>query len=260
MRRLEEKLLPLLQEQPGQWGMALKDLTTGETILYNADELFIAASVIKIPIIIEAYRQDRQGKISLADLMELKAEEVVGGCGVLQVMHTGKYLTIRDVIVLMITVSDNTATNMMIDRLGIEAINEVMQQMGVTRSVLRRKMFDLERARQGIKNEISPADVLRMLEALYRGTVVDKEACAEILNIMHYQQLNHKIPVQLPEGTKIAHKTGEDTGQTHDVGIVYVPDHPYLLVVLSEHVPDTAVGHQVIARISRLAYEHFTGK
>ncbi len=260
MKRLGEEIRAILDAQPGDWGLAWLDLNTGEKVFYREDDLFIAASVIKIPIIIEAYRQDRQGKISLNDPMPLQAKDIVGGCGVLQVMHHGIPLTVKDVLALMITVSDNTATNMMIELLGIPAINEVMQTMGVRHSALRRKMFDLEKSRQGIQNHITPADVLLMFEALYRGTVVDREACDEILTLLRYQQLNHKIPVALPEGTKVAHKTGEDSGQTHDAGIVYVPGHPFLLVVLSEHVPDTAVGHQVIARIARMAYDYCAGQ
>lgn len=260
MKRLEEKVLPLLQEQPGQWGMALKDLKTDETILYNADKLFGAASIIKIPIIIEAYRQDRAGKISLSDPMELKAEEVVGGCGVLQVMHPGLVLTVRDVAALMITVSDNTATNMLIGLLGIDNINAVMKETGSKNSILRRKLMMEELARRGIKNELAPYDVMLMLEALYRGTVVDREACDDILHILKKQQLNHKIPSRLPAGTVIAHKTGEDTGITHNAGIICAPDHPFLLVLLSEYIPDESDGHQFIARFAKIAYEYFTGK
>ncbi|MGI5838503.1 MAG: serine hydrolase [bacterium] len=259
MRLLEEKILPILREQPGQWGMASKDLTTDATIVYNEDKLFGAASVIKIPIIIEAYRQDRAGKISLSDPMELKAAEVVGGCGVLKVMHPGLVLSVRDVAALMITVSDNTATNMLIDLLGIDNINAVMQKMGCKFSILRRKLMMEELARRGIKNELAPYDVMLMMEALYRGTIVDRAACDDILEIMKKQQLNHKIPSRLPAGTVIAHKTGEDTGITHNAGIIYAPDHPFLLVLLSEYIPDEADGHQVIARIAKIAYEHFTG-
>ncbi len=255
MNTLRNRVEQILSSQTGRWGVAIHDRTTNERLFINEQLLFSAASIIKIPIMMEAYRQADFKKISLEKEMVLKEEDIVGGCGVLQGMHRGLELSIRDIIVLMITVSDNTATNMMIDLLGIESINQMMRNLGVENSILRRKLMMPELARQGIRNELSAKDVVLLLDQLADGTFVSKEVCDDMLSILKLQQLNHKIPLLLPEDVSIAHKTGEDTGITHNAGIIVYHEKSLSMCVLSEDVSDIPEGHLAISRIARAAFD-----
>jgi beta-lactamase class A len=246
MEKLRERIRAILSEQEGSWGVAIQDLNSDTAMFINEEELFSAASIIKVPIMMEAYLQADQGKITLDDMLTLNSADIVGGCGVLQGMHPGLQLTVRDTIVLMITVSDNTATNMMIDLLGLDSINRLMQDLGVTGSILRRKLMMPELARQGIKNE---------LNILAKGHFIGESVCTDMLGILKLQQLNHKIPLLLPAAVTIAHKTGEDDGITHNAGILYYKEKSLSMCVLSQKVPDTVKGHYAIASIARAAYE-----
>ncbi len=255
MEKLAARIHKILAEQDGQWGVAVRDLGNDGSLFINEDQLFSAASIIKIPIMMEAYYQAEQGVFSLDDVLTLHADEIVGGCGVLQGMHTGLQLTIRDTVVLMITVSDNTATNMMIELVGIDAVNRRMQALGAEKSILRRKLMMPELARKGIKNELTAKDVLMFLDVLAKGAYISDKACEDMLGILKLQQLNHKIPLLLPEDAIVAHKTGEDDKITHNAGVIYCNNRSLSICVLSQEVSNTAKGHYAIARIAQAAYE-----
>jgi beta-lactamase class A len=251
----KDRIKDLRSTQSGSWGIMIEDPQSGETYEDNAQGLFSAASVIKVPIMMEIYRQDREKSLSLDDILTLKAEEVVGGCGVLQVLHLGINLTIRDVVALMITVSDNTATNMMIEKAGIDSINTLMRSIGMERSILRRKLMMPELARQGIRNEITAWDIVLSLKSLDNTDFLDKDACNDMIGLLKMQQLNHKIPLMLPSDAVVAHKTGEDTGITHNAGIIYANKKRFYMCVLSEGVTDIPSGHRFIAEIARICYD-----
>jgi beta-lactamase class A len=258
--KLAARIKQVLAEQDGHWGVAVRNHITDELIYINEDELFSAASIIKIPIMMEAYHQAQQGAVSLDDVLVLNAKDVVGGCGILQGMHPGMQLTVRDTIVLMITVSDNTATNMMIELVGIEAVNQRMIELGAEKSILRRKLMMPELARKGIKNELTAKDVLIFLDTLANGTYISKNACEDMMDILKLQQLNHKIPLLLPQNVTVAHKTGEDDKITHNAGVMYYKEGSLSLCVLSQEVSDTVKGHYAIARMARAAYEEILSK
>ena len=255
MDKLSARIRAILTEQDGRWGIAIRNLNSDESLFINENELFSAASIIKIPIMMEAYHQAAQGTMSLDDPLSLDPADVVGGCGVLQGMHAGLTLTMRDVIVLMITISDNTATNMIIEQVGIEAVNRRMRELGAEKSILRRKLMMTELARKGIKNELTAKDVLAFLDTLAKGQFISENSCRDMLAILKLQQLNHKIPLLLPESVTVAHKTGEDDGITHNAGVLYCKEKSLAICVLSQEVTDTAKGHYAIARIARAAYE-----
>lgn len=219
---------------PGDIGAYYKRLDGSETIEYNADMPLIAASVIKIPIMIEAFRRMQEGTLEENMRFFTRREQFMPSCGALTYMHEGLSVTLMDLITLMIILSDNTATNMLIDILGIDAVNETMRSYGVTGSALRRKLFDTELAGQGINNRVTARDMGVLLEGMYNGRVVSPGASESMLNILKNQRLNGKIPFFL-HGVKVAHKTGEDDNITHDVGIVYA-DRPFILCMLSNNV------------------------
>ncbi|MGE5576562.1 MAG: serine hydrolase [Syntrophothermus sp.] len=254
---LEARIKAVIKKSKGQVGVAAKDLVTGETVLVNAEESFIAASIIKVPVMIEVYRQVRAGRLRLDQMVELKPEDKVGGAGILMELHNGIQLTLEDLVVLMIVISDNTATNMLIDLVGAEDVNRTMEALGARGTVLRRKLMILELIEKGIQNYVTPLDILMLLEKMAAGQIVDAVASAAMLEIMKRQQYNEKIPKRLPEGLVIAHKTGEISTASHDVGVVYAPGGPMALCVMTQGISDIDFANESIAEISRLIYMAF---
>ncbi len=226
-------MLPRVSALPGEISVYGKDLATGEKWAYQADIPLVAASVIKLPILVEAFRQARDGLLSMDESVSIRPEQKMPSCGALTYLHDELTVTLRDLCVLMIIVSDNTATNILIERLGMENVNAGMRALGLEKSTLRRLLFDTEAAGRGLENTITAEEMGRLLEMLYKGECVSPEADAEMLSILRDQQLNGKMPFFLDD-LEIAHKTGEDDGITHDVGIVYAP-HPLILCFASNH-------------------------
>ena len=230
-----EKVLDLLKNTPGRVGFYAKNLVSGEVLEYGADEAFMAASVIKIPVMVECFAQIAEGKMDANAIYRVRREDKLPSCGALTYMHDGLEVTVEDLITLMIILSDNSATNILIDMVGIENINCRMRALGLEKTTINRKLFMAELSRQGIENYIVPREIGQLLEKLEKGEVISPEASAKMLKILGNQRLNGKIPVLLPPGTRSAHKTGEDDGITHDVGIVYGPQ-PFVLCVCSNEV------------------------
>lgn len=229
------KLLSKLNHFEGNVSFFYKNLITGETITFNEKEEQMAASVIKIPILVETYRQIKEGKIKKDQIYTLKDEDKRPSCGALNRLHEGLEVTIKDLCNLMIILSDNTATNILIRILGMEQINESMKEMGYEHIKLNRLLFDLEASKKGIQNYVSATDIADILEKMYEGKLIDKILDQEMLQILKEQRLNGKIPFYFTSDIKIAHKTGEDTKITHDVGIV-LGEVPFLVCFLGNDV------------------------
>ena len=202
--------------------------------MYNEMMPVIAASVIKIPIMVEAFRQFEAGELDPAATHRVTAEEKMPSCGALNRMHDGLEVTMRDLVELMIVLSDNSATNILIDILGIDRVNATMEAEGLKVTKLRRKLFDRAGMEAGLSNHVCAREIGVLLERMYAGTLVSPEASAQMLEILRNQKLNGKMPFFLkPRGIACAHKTGEDDGITHDVGVVYAKN-PFVLCMLSE--------------------------
>lgn len=212
-----------------------KDLTTGETAELAADEPRLSASVIKLPVLVEAFFRFADGSVSRDEAFTVREEDKLPSCGCLNLLHTGIEVTARDLAALMITLSDNSATNMLIKRLGIDSVNRRMAALGLTGTRLNRLLFDAEAAARGLENRVTARDMAALLEKMYRGALVSPEADKEMLDILCAQRLNGKLPLPLPRGTEIAHKTGEDSGVTLDVGL-FLTERPYILNVIGNGV------------------------
>lgn len=234
------KLLNEVRHASGHVSIYYRPLDGGCALMHNENMPLIAASVIKIPIMVEAFRQFEAGIISPDDVHVLREEEKMPSCGALNRMHAGLQVTLRDLVELMIVLSDNTATNILIDLLGKENVNATLQAQGITNSVLRRKLFDREGHLAGIENIVTARDMGVLLEKMYKGELISENASREMLEILRNQKLNGKMPFYLkPRGIASAHKTGEDDGITHDVGIVFARK-PFVLCMLSNetNVPE----------------------
>ncbi len=247
----QKSILHELEQLPGHIGFYVKDLATGETLGYHDDEPVEAASVIKLTVMAEAFRQREAGLIAFDETVTIREGDKLPSCGALTYMHTGLQVTVGDLVTLMIILSDNTATNLLIDRLGIDAVNAQIDRMGLTATRLRRKLFQPELARQGIQNHVSARDMGRLLEAIWSESLVSPAASREMLAILKNQRLNGKLPFYLhSEGIACAHKTGEDDGVTHDVGIIFART-PRIVCFLSERteVPRAERAIQEIGRM-----------
>jgi len=222
-----QDIITRLQSAKGRVSLYYRPLDgrSGE-VAFNADTPLIAASVIKLPVMIEAFRQIEAGLLDPDREYALRPEHRLPPCGVLTFMHDGLRVSLMDLITLMIIVSDNTAANMLIDIVGMARVNAMLRRCGATGTALRRRLFDSEASARGIQNEITARDIGRLLEGLYAGRIVSPAASANMLAILRAQQLNGKLPFFLD--CPVAHKTGEDDGVTHDAGIIYAP-RPFVL-------------------------------
>lgn len=226
---------PRLEALPGRISAVCRNLKTGEEFLFRPEMEMGPASVIKLFVMAAVYRGFETGRFSPEDRVPVRRQDCVPSCGVLTYLDDGKEVSLRDLTELMIIVSDNTATNVLADFCTIPWIQgEIENTFGRKGTFFRRKMFDAESSRRGIRNATTAADVGWLLERIWRGELVSPEASARMLETLRHQRLNGKIPFRLhtlENAPKIAHKTGEDDGVTHDVGIIEGPE-PLLLVLM----------------------------
>jgi beta-lactamase class A len=216
----------------GPFQVYFTNLSTNQSI-YRGSETMPAASMIKVFILAKAYEDIQSGSLRRNETFTLTPDNVVGGAGILQGRGYGTRVSLQETMDLMITESDNTAANLLIDRLGMDRINSYMQSHGYTHSVLRRKMMDTEAMREGRENMTSTRDIALLFKRLYRGQCVGPAQDREMLEIYKRQTDNDSIPGALPQGTVVAHKTGEVSDFRHDGGIVYTPKGDYVLVIFT---------------------------
>ena len=252
---MKDEIIQKLEGLPGKISFLYENLKTGEGFFYHEQEPMLAASVIKLFVMAAAFEKEKKGTFRMNDIFAVKKEDWVPSCGALSYLHDGILVTGMDLVTLMIIFSDNTATNVLIDILGMKEINETIKELGFRQTLLQRKMYDTERAARGIQNYITGYETGRLLKMMYDGTLIDKESSDTMISILKNQQLCSKIPFYLqalPESPEIAHKTGEDTGITHDVGIVYGKE-PFLVCFCGNET-DTPAFERIMAEISLELY------
>ncbi|MFZ0959214.1 MAG: serine hydrolase, partial [Candidatus Sulfotelmatobacter sp.] len=175
-QKLEANIHEIDQHLDGVMGVALEDLTTGDQFFLHENEVFAQASSIKIAVLAELYRQAQQGKLKLTDLYTVQASDLVADSNIMGGLTPGvTRITLRDLATMMVAVSDNSATNVLIDRVGMENVNAMLDSLGLSHTRLRRKMMDLNAAKQGRENISTPREMMTLLAALYRGQVLNKE-------------------------------------------------------------------------------------
>lgn len=252
---IAETLSQLAQELPGTAAYFVSCLDTGETISQNAHAPFPAASLIKLPILWEFYRQVVSGQLDPSEELFVPAEEVVGGCGIIKDMGPNLRLRCGDLARLMIVLSDNTATNLLIERLGLAAIANTIAELGMAQTALQRKLMDYAARDRGLDNFTSAYDVALLLQKLARGEGLPGAACQEMLAILHRQQLRNKLPALLPEEAWLAHKTGEQTGNEHDAGIMRRAEKTAVVVVMTRQLASKQDGVFFCQQVGRAVYD-----
>ena len=252
---LQAKLETYLAAVSGTVAVSFRDLTTGEGFSIQGDRSVGSASTIKLLIMAELLDQIRQGKYSLTQKITVTKEMYTGGDGILKELEPGHSFTLKEIATLMLIVSDNQATNILIDLLGMDAINARGKALGLTQTVLGRRMMDSEARKQGRDNFISANDMASLLEKLYHKTLIDAPSSEVMLDILLRQQQGGRLQLYLPEELPVAHKCGDLDFLENDGGIIYAENHPYILVVLTSEMPSNKEGREVIGIISKAVYD-----
>ena len=271
-------------------GIAAKHLATGREILQNANDTFYTASTFKVPLIVALVRLVDQGKIDPSERIKFSDSMRVPGSSILKVMGAGLNPTIHDLAMLMIIVSDNTATDLIFDRVGKEFLNSTITEMGLsntripmtTRELLysivgldptdesvgyeqasrmlhdQQLVLDADGFQEDKSDVSSPSDMSKVLELIHSGGFLSDQSSEAVLNILLRQQLNNVIPLLLPSGTKSAHKTGSYHGVRCDVGIVYGESGPYTVAIMAKGASGISLETDLsLARVSRAIYDEF---
>jgi beta-lactamase class A len=270
---LKVRIEPLAKGHKGRVAVAVKHLTTGESFTLNADEVMPTASLIKLPIMVEVYQQAADGKVKLTDAVNLKEADKVPGSGILT-MHfsDGASFPLRDAVRLMIAYSDNTATNLVLDKIGIRSVNERMGALGLKETRLNAKVFrgsttsvDPERSKKYGLGSTTANEMVALLEKLHAGELVSKDVCKAMREHMLKCDDKLKFPKLLPAAAVVAHKTGSVNDARTDAGIIETPSGPVALCVLTAGNEDKRwtndnAGDVLCAKVAKAVYDHFAAK
>ena len=262
-KKLETRVEEISGRLEGVMGVAILDLTDGRVLLRNADRVFPAASSIKIAILLELYRQDQEartgakGKAKLDDIYTFDPKDLVEDSRIMAGLTAGvTRVTNRDLAQFMVTVSDNAATNVLIDRVGKDNVNAMLHSLGLSKTMLRRKMMDVAAARRGDENVATPQEMVRLLEAIYKEKVLDKQATAEFIKQLSTSKQSY-IPRYLPENVQVANKPGELEAVRTDSGIVYAQNRPFAISVMTAYDRDEKAAGRAISDVALEAYHYF---
>jgi beta-lactamase class A len=245
------------QNLDGVLGVAILDLTSGKKFLLREDEVFPQASSIKIALLAELYHQVQTGKLKLTDLYTVQTSDLVFDSDIMGGLTPGvTRLTLRDLATMVVAVSDNSATNVLIDRVGMENVNALMDSLGLKHTRLRRKMMDLKAAQEGRENISTPREMMTLLEDLSDGKLLNGELTKDFFQLLSTHKESF-IPREIPDGVKIANKPGELEGVRNDSGVVFVENRPYVICVMTAYLENEGDGEAAISKISGVAYRMF---
>jgi len=262
-KKLTDRVAEIVERFDGVIGVAIVDLTDDRTILKNADRVFPTASSIKIAILLELYHQDQEartglaGKAKLDDVYTFDPKDLVEDSQIMAGLTPGvTRITNQDLAQFMVAVSDNAAANILIDRIGRENVNAMLRGLGLAKTMLRRKMMDVAAARRGEENIATPQEIVRLLEAVYKGKALNKELTAAFIKQLSTLKESY-IPRELPAGVQVANKPGNLEGVRTDSGIVFVKNRPFAMSVMTAYDRDERAAEHAISEIALNAYHYF---
>lgn len=262
---LAERLETIGASAGGEVAIALRHLERGERYDRLAEQSFVAASTIKLPILVALYDAAARGALHLDDRVRLRPEDQVTGSGVLQLLSPGLDLPLRDLAELMIAVSDNAATNLILERVGIDAVNACMAGLGLRQTRVHR---GLQIIPAGVSqfNTVTAAELADLLLLIAQGRAVSWEACRRMVASLKRQQINDALPALLPDADgavgalsrwELAHKTGGIPGYQHDVGLLYLPGQTIALNVLTHGCGTAREARARIAEVGLAVWEAY---
>ncbi len=269
---LESRIAPLAKAHKGKVAVAVKNLKTGEEFYLHADDAMPTASLIKLPVMVETYWQAKDERVKLDTKLTLTKDDKVQGSGILTAHFSdGVTLPLKDALRLMIVYSDNTATNMVLDQIGLAATNTRMEKLGFKNTKINAKVFkpetrlDQEFGKRYGLGSTTAKEMVQLLELIDAGKVVSPDACKEMLGHLKACDDKEKMTRLLPPGTVVAHKTGSVNATKTDAGILYLKSGPVALCVLTDAnddkrwVADNAA-QVLIANIAKEVHDHFAAK
>ncbi len=256
-RRLERRVRRKAAGFRGTTGIVIKDLKTGREISWNKERLFPSASLVKVPVMFSCFYAAHQGRLRLNERLTFRPADRTGGSGNLKCQPAGAELTVQELMELMIVYSDNTATNMLVDRLGGDYLNDSFRKLGFKNTNLSRKMMDFRSRRKGIENYTTAADIAGALEKIYRKEFLGPRVSKRCLDLLRRQQVNDRIPAALPKTVAVAHKTGLERSVCHDAGIVFTGRGDFLICVLTRNRGDGRAAKHFISDLSLDVYNYY---
>jgi beta-lactamase class A len=263
---LEAELRTIIGQSGAEVGLAFRTLDGRAQVLIDPDKPFHAASTMKVPVMIELFRQVRAGALTLSDPLEIKNEfhSIVDGStfalsegddsDVLIYKAIGRSLTLEQLNEAMITVSSNFATNLLIEKLGVGKIRATVDRLGASGMQVLRGVEDQKAFDKGLNNSTTARGLLVLFDRLGRGKAVDPKSDAAMIAVLKRQKFSDAIPAGLPQGIEVAHKTGNITRIHHDAGIVYAR-RPYVLVILVRGIQEQKESAALMARLSAAVYQ-----
>lgn len=271
-KSLADVLGPAIKAHRGDVAVAVKHLKTGETFEHNADKPMPTASLIKFPVMIAAYDAVAKGKLKLDEMIELKKEDQAPGSGILTSHFSpGTRISLRDAIRLMIVYSDNTATNLVLDKLGLAATNELMASLGCLETRVNSKVFRRdtsiapERSREFGLGSTTARDMVKLSEMVHGKQLVSEDASRQMLDHLFGCEDKLKSPRKLPAGTRVAHKTGSVNLSRTDAGVMETPSGPIAFCILTHNNQDQRwtddnEGDLFCAEVGSAVYQYFNAK
>ena len=262
-QKLDATIQQVNRDLNGTMGVAIMDLIDGRKLLLNPDAVFAQASCIKVTVLAELYRQEQQarqgatGKARLTDIYTMNSADLVPDSAIMAGLTAGlTKVTNRDLATFMIVASDNSAANVLISRVGMENVNSMLDSLGLTRTRLQRKMMDIGAAQAGRENLSTPREMMTFFADLYQGKVLNKSLADDYFKAFGTTKPGY-IPRLIPEDVRIANKSGELAGVRNDIGVVFVPNRPFIIVVMTAYLEHERDGDDAIAKIASAAYEYF---
>jgi beta-lactamase class A len=262
-KKLAIRVRDIADKFDGVMGIAILDLTDGRILSINADRVFPTASSIKIAVLVELYRQDQEtrsgakGKARLDDTYRFDPKDLVEDSRIMSGLTAGvTHLTNRDLAQFMVAVSDNAAANILIDRVGKDNVNAMLHGLGLSKTMLRRKMIDIAAARRGDENVSTPEEMVRLLEAIYKEKVLNKKATAALFKQLSTLKQSY-IPRFLPKNVEVASKPGELEAVRTDSGVVFVPNRPFAISIMTAYDRYERAAERAISKVSLQAYRYF---
>ena len=256
-QKLESQIQEIDQHLDGVMGIAIEDLTTGDHFFLHENEVFAQASSIKITVLANLYLQAQQGKLKLTDLYTVQSVDLVPDSDIMNGLTPGvTRVTLRDLATMMVAVSDNSATNVLIDKVGMQNVNAMLDSLGLSHTRLRRKMMDLQAAKEGRENISTPREMMQLLDAIYHGKVLNKESTADFFKMLSTGKASF-IPRDLPPDVKVANKPGELEAVRNDSGIVFVEGRPYVICVMTGYLRNERDGEEAISKVSLATWRMF---
>jgi beta-lactamase class A len=257
-KKLDVRVSDAVEKFNGVMGLAIVDPTDGRSIVKNADRVFPTASSIKIAVLLELYRQEQIGKAKLNDLYTFDPKDLVEDSQIMAGLTPGvTKVTNRDLAQFMVAVSDNTAANVLIDRVGMENVNAMLRGFGLTKTLLRRKMMDIAAAKRGDENVATPQEMAQLLEAIYKGKALNKELTDALIKQLKTLKKDSYLSLELPSDVEVADKPGSLEGVRTDSGIVFAKSRPFVISVMTAYDRDERAAEHAIGTVALEAFRYF---